>query len=746
MEIQTNVREQEEAARKQRLERKQLQEKIGHLKQNIQDAQELEQQLQQQIQQAQEQYLELSDIHERKTHIIDDTKYNRFNALNLPPHDTRFLDSLRDLWEKNMVIYLRQLCKSMTGLYALVDQKIQYLSEQPLFHVMKYVYNRITSQPIELVSSNGKNNEQLLGAVDNYMKIYLNGNEKRSRNQALNQLSDVLRSFLMFHQRSLLYLVICMQSSTDCTLNKIYNDDDSIHSDDDEDGDRLLSDIASSVTVATDNEDDNKFVSFYQEIYLRNNVITKAYQELAGAIQMYIDKDLITNLEVSVESLSSRLSHAFNHFYACLDEIHNSDSISAGSSCGTGVSPSLKTLNDKILQSLGSIQTSVLPNIFKTALAMERTSKQYRAEKFIRGTTVINDTEDRRLGYYQRRDSEISVGEAVVSDSPIVTKLTERARSYMERVTERYEQDASEYENISQREAIQNKKDLVSIQERCKVLEHDLKRYDELDASIRERQSHVNRLEQRVVDLFVEFQLLAQREQWIEEVVAVPDNEVIDIVDKLNRLGDFLRQTMINVGEKMRRLLRERNELEKEQQERQQSEVERQLVEASIDGDQAVIVSRTKDAEVRVRRHVGGGVRNPFGDLFTSAELNREQALKQLYEKRLEYLMRQIEVCDEKSVEYRVQWQTAVAQLEQAMEHERQMQLQLQQTRHLLEHTQDELKTVRINYENQIQVLSDSLTLVKVDQASSYNSTEKTDTPNSAVSGTGLFDFWSKRI
>jgi len=63
-----------------------------------------------------------------------------------------------------------------------------------------------------------------------------------------------------------------------------------------------------------------------------------------------------------------------------------------------------------------------------------------------------------------------------------------------------------------------------------------------------------------------------------------------------------------------------------------------------------------------------------------------------------------------KSVEYRIQWQRAVEELEKAYAREKELTLQVQQVKELLSNTQDELKTTRKNYEEQIKLLSLSLT------------------------------------
>jgi malonyl CoA-acyl carrier protein transacylase len=66
-----------------------------------------------------------------------------------------------------------------------------------------------------------------------------------------------------------------------------------------------------------------------------------------------------------------------------------------------------------------------------------------------------------------------------------------------------------------------------------------------------------------------------------------------------------------------------------------------------------------------------------------------------------------------KSVEYRIQWQRAVEELEKAYTREKELTLQVQQVKELLANTQDELKTTRKNYEEKIKLLSMKLASLK---------------------------------
>lgn len=104
---------------------------------------------------------------------------------------------------------------------------------------------------------------------------------------------------------------------------------------------------------------------------------------------------------------------------------------------------------------------------------------------------------------------------------------------------------------------------------------------------------------------------------------------------------------------------------------------------------------------------------DPDAELFGTEELLREAKLKALYENRIQYLLSQVEICDAKSVEFRIEWQNALLELEQKCAHEKELTLELQQTKHLLEDVVDERDTIRRNYEQQIEVLTEHVCQLK---------------------------------
>ena len=107
-----------------------------------------------------------------------------------------------------------------------------------------------------------------------------------------------------------------------------------------------------------------------------------------------------------------------------------------------------------------------------------------------------------------------------------------------------------------------------------------------------------------------------------------------------------------------------------------------------------------------------------------------------MYENQIDYLMKQIDICDLKAVEYRLQWQHAVIELEEACERESRLNMQLEETQHMLDHTKDEFKTHTVNYENQIQILSDNLAVLQ------HRMCMEDDTP--VTPSSGLLSFFSR--
>ncbi|KAL0489987.1 hypothetical protein AKO1_005574 [Acrasis kona] len=370
----------------------------------------------------------------------------------------------------------------------------------------------------------------------------------------------------------------------------------------------------------------------------------------------------------------------------------------------------LRSLNDKILQSMNGMVNQVLPNLYRVVKSMQRIFNQHTQERFVRGGNVPPPDK---------------------ITSAHVDAMHDRANRFMNVISDNFKNDQSTYESVSQRQASQHLNQLQSTQEKLSAAESELMQFERISKQVQERSDRADRLDQLILKMLVDLRICAIRDQLTDasESDSNIDQVPTDVVDKLNHLCDFMKNLMSQMAEKMKR------NLSKPTSSSRSSSL------SSVDLDQPTAISKTPSVSVTIKRA------SNHDTLFaTQSDVNREQSLKQSYEKRLEYLIRQIEVCDEKSVEYRVQWQVAVAQLEQAMEKERQIQLQLQQTQHLLEHTQDDLKTVRSSYEKQIQVLSDSLTTIKEqDKVNVYGNMSNAQSSQQDQQQGGLFDFFSKR-
>jgi len=116
-------------------------------------------------------------------------------------------------------------------------------------------------------------------------------------------------------------------------------------------------------------------------------------------------------------------------------------------------------------------------------------------------------------------------------------------------------------------------------------------------------------------------------------------------------------------------------------------------------------------------------------EIFSEQAIHREMELESKYTKQIDYLMRQIEVCDLKTVQYRIQYQQAIIDLEKAQENEEKLKLSISHIQEQLNHAHDDLQTAKFNYENQIQLLSDKL----ADMTIKYNiDSSRTDMPASS--------------
>lgn len=111
--------------------------------------------------------------------------------------------------------------------------------------------------------------------------------------------------------------------------------------------------------------------------------------------------------------------------------------------------------------------------------------------------------------------------------------------------------------------------------------------------------------------------------------------------------------------------------------------------------------------------------------------IEREKKLVKEYEKIIKHLEKQVKICDAKAVDYRIDWQKAVVQLEEAYSREKNLAFKMRETKQLLQKIQDELITTRDNYEKQIKLLTNSLIQLQGEKK--------------VTSGFSLDALWSKR-
>eukprot|EP01080_Neovahlkampfia_damariscottae_P001950 gene1950-1458_t len=210
--------------------------------------------------------------------------------------------------------------------------------------------------------------------------------------------------------------------------------------------------------------------------------------------------------------------------------------------------------------------------------------------------------------------------------------------------------------------------------------------------------------EKECYDVFVKLQMILQQYTELDSNQIVQLSNEENISSSFSNFYHFVKNIIQHLQKELDRVNAERSKLQnlltksllsKSKNSSNEISEEDQEEEGSIQQESSLLIKEVKISE---------------DDFFSSESVDREHRLKEKYETKINYLLGQIEACDLKSCDYRIQWQLAVSELEESSKIEKQLSVQLTHLRDILEQTQDELNTTKINYENQIALLSLKLT------------------------------------
>ncbi|KAL9656556.1 hypothetical protein ABK040_012139 [Willaertia magna] len=413
------------------------------------------------------------------------------------------------------------------------------------------------------------------------------------------------------------------------------------------------------------------------------------------------------------------------------------------------ISPSIKTTNDNLLKSISLVVTSFssLVGVFKNIQDCERE----QSKSYVKGAVVDYDAiVNQKLKGFESNNKNVDDTDFLdyyyVDDSALNVLKKQSVQFMNNSCIKNSESD------VTLKEAKENKIKVLALEKELKEtkIERDSleRKCKEVQEEISSLKQVLNQIDKKMVDGIVNLQLETQLNfDGILDTLQQPSKGV-GYVEKLETYNHYICKLVTSIQSQFSQLQNENISLQNKLNTISNlnitnnnsnstttsavgSDVEIETLNSSEEGiavDEIVDVKSnyvsnniiepknlTNPLKPRVL------INNEFGkviarpptsfeeELFSASEIHREQELEKKYSRQIDYLMKQVEICDLKAVQYRIQYQQAIIDLEKSNEHEEKLKLQLLQTEQLLQHTQDELQSSKVNYENQIQLLSDKL-------------------------------------
>jgi hypothetical protein len=767
----------EEISKKQESESEKVQERIQKLKEEIRVKKEAEKEMLFSIQKMQEEAINLKDFINRKVPFDDTSNnlLNILNIP--PYSQKYFTKRIEIYERecslfKQLTKGLAGLYASVVQKVQLLSKSLA-TSHSP---TIKFIHNKLTTSH-DLNSSLTKFSDELFKALEVLVldeECYLKTltSEKSAAEVLLEerkhkkQLYKSLKSWISFNRDSLLYLVICVQDTDSYALDAQGNESFVKFQD------VYMKNTAMTKSYQKLYDTLNNCIKFIDDILIpkyRINKENKRIGQLAASpfgqmsngkrnsmknrsenIAAASDKSTMKSIKQQQKSPRMRnsslsiLLQQIAHLQLIQREISQFvDAISTtiqNEQRVIFVSPMIKSANEKIVQSLSVILT-IISNIINSHKSLQQLQESF-AGLYSRG--AICDY------WFQVNEARKSSEKSYYSDNNCALSLMRfRTHKYMDLLSKKQAEDSKHLENISLSEVIKNKREIEQLKinmkellERNSTYQQQIEEYEREINSIREE---IQLFEHKFVECFVDWNIKVQSKN-LPELMLFEDLKIdiqkIDLQKYVIKINQLLQKSLDLFDSKLRSLLAEKKFLEAEnvkiltaRKSIASSQVMEQVDKASestaasedaircnSDDNEQQVLQTTKEASNRdsiilsksENCLVKASLPNPEQSLlFSPAEINREKKLRQMFEQQVEYLSKQIEICDLKAMEYRLQWQHAVIELEEASEREAQISMRLKETEHLLKHTQDELKTHNANYERQIRILSENLAILQ---------------------------------
>jgi len=341
------------------------------------------------------------------------------------------------------------------------------------------------------------------------------------------------------------------------------------------------------------------------------------------------------------------------------------------------ISSSIKSSNEKVIHFFSMIVSLVTR--FHEYLQEYKQVEQENMAAHVRGYPVDPQFWDPIVG--KQNKELIASTRSAISDrnkdislkQPPYNLMANDGRAFMKLLDVQFQEDARSFDNISHSTALENRREIEHLHNEREHFENLTKKY----------KNSINEMIQHLRDVVTE---LSDGTESVESPAGIQHNNTL--VEQEEKF-EFYLQKVVDLFEEMQENLREEIAKEERSQPKEESKISEEIIE-------------------------------------------RENRMKKEYEKIVRHLEKQIKICDSKAVDFRIDWQKAVVQLEEAYRREQNLTFKVSETKQLLQKVQDELHTTRENYERQNQMLTNSLLQMQQEK-------------KTASSGFSLEGLWSKK-
>ncbi|EFC41055.1 predicted protein [Naegleria gruberi] len=769
--LKTNI---EENQKKFQNEKDHLKDKMRNLKTDMKSLKDSESFIRNYTYQQHEEITNLETYVNRKV-LFDETRHHEFNLLNVSNFKRNPVEI--ELIE-NLIAILGNLSKCTSSTYLFIPQKIQHLNKlsNTQANIIKLLNTRMNTT-ID-ISTFPNLFAKLIKYCELYLKYLKNDEitvsfdltkEEEEKAQTMDKkiifcIFKTCKEIINYKCKCLLYLTICSQLE-DCQLE---SEEDFTQFE----GFIYMRNTNATLALKYLNTLFSRFETFintfylsildvedYQvlETYLNNSQIKRVFNSLnisAGSPpnDSLNAQDFISKIKNSKSNNSSSgnfsireeckyvlqsIKDGFKDYCDILSNLLLKENVK------NFVPPFIKNINDKLIKSLSQM-LGLLDNLLLIHNGLQKCEKDF-TNNYSRGALVDYET-----------ILSSKVKSTNITNTQVNNSFTGNNNTINNTVFNFYYNNQESINHLRNESSNYMKNNLLNLSssdftmrdaEVMKVKMNDLYSLIEILKKEKEEQSIIiNNLKK-------------QNEEYKNNLKLVNDrmttelNQTVNLVSKLNLSinnsasgNDPVESYRNYTNQSIKELIRKVNELNEKlsKQVERSSTVEKSIIQTKDTDESSPISSTTSEPSTPNSTYTKSSaisIRKPTNDkeIFSHAEISREKELEAKYTKQIEYLMRQIEVCDLKTVQYRIQYQQAIMDLEKAQDQEEKLKLKISQIQQQMDSVSEELQSSKVIYEHQIQLLSDKLVEISTnyDINSSRLNDNATNNSSTVVGGIG---------